>query len=313
MNRWRQRQRQRRQRRREQSPPSQRQQRAHLERGAGRTVLRVSPLGLAAAQVRERPTLARRAFLTRWYLSLCSLVPSGCVAARCPLHTAHCTLHSLCPNIPRRCACPLNTVILPTRQPHPSANLPSAVCHLPSAICRPLAPYTLHTDHALPASPTRPLHHRRIRRHTLPVTPANPPLAPYPGRSRLHALAFTLSPPRSFARPHLSAQHCTPFLPWASSKNSRLVRRPAALLTPHSPLTPAKGLELYRLEQRYTRREKRSTFISDAQYVDGEYIYASDPLSPKTSSTGNSRRFSKMPSMPAVRIKELARVGTSRS
>ena len=76
---------------------------------------------------------------------------------------------------------------------------------------------------------------------------------------------------------------------------------------------PRKGLELYRLEQRYTRREKRSTFISDAQYVDGEYIYASGPPSPKTSSTGNSRRFSKMPSMPAVRIKELARVGTSRS
>jgi hypothetical protein len=79
-------------------------------------------------------------------------------------------------------------------------------------------------------------------------------------------------------------------------------------------LTTTTGLELYRLEQRYTRREKRSTFISEAQYVDGEYVYASSPSSStKTSSTGNSRRFSKMPSMPAVRIKELARAGTGRS
>lgn len=60
---------------------------------------------------------------------------------------------------------------------------------------------------------------------------------------------------------------------------------------------PVAGLELYRLEQRYTRREKRTTFISDAQYVDGEYVYASSPLSAKSSSTGSSRRFSKMPSI----------------
>ncbi len=33
-------------------------------------------------------------------------------------------------------------------------------------------------------------------------------------------------------------------------------------------------IELFRLEQRYTkRRNRRSTFVSDAQYVDGEYIY----------------------------------------
>ncbi|KAF9696618.1 hypothetical protein EKO04_005641 [Ascochyta lentis] len=73
-------------------------------------------------------------------------------------------------------------------------------------------------------------------------------------------------------------------------------------------------LELYRLEQRYTRREKRSTFISEAQYVDGEYVYASSPSSStKSAATSSSRRFSKMPSLPAVRIKELARVGTGRS
>ncbi|RFU28408.1 hypothetical protein B7463_g7952, partial [Scytalidium lignicola] len=35
-------------------------------------------------------------------------------------------------------------------------------------------------------------------------------------------------------------------------------------------------LELFRLEQRYTRRRhRRSTFVSEAQYVDGEYIYNS--------------------------------------
>jgi len=69
-------------------------------------------------------------------------------------------------------------------------------------------------------------------------------------------------------------------------------------------------LELYRLEQRYTRREKRTTFISEAQYVDGEYVYASSPSSANSSSTSSSRRFSKM---PAVKIKEFARAGTARS
>jgi hypothetical protein len=35
-------------------------------------------------------------------------------------------------------------------------------------------------------------------------------------------------------------------------------------------------IELFRLEQRYTkRRNRRSTFVSEATYVDGEYIYAS--------------------------------------
>lgn len=31
--------------------------------------------------------------------------------------------------------------------------------------------------------------------------------------------------------------------------------------------------ELYKLEQRYTKRKRRTTFISDAIYVDGEYVY----------------------------------------
>ncbi len=35
-------------------------------------------------------------------------------------------------------------------------------------------------------------------------------------------------------------------------------------------------IELFRLEQRYTRRRhRRSTFVSNAIYVDGEYIYNS--------------------------------------
>ncbi|KAK6065593.1 hypothetical protein SCUP234_12481 [Seiridium cupressi] len=35
-------------------------------------------------------------------------------------------------------------------------------------------------------------------------------------------------------------------------------------------------LELYRLEQRYTRnRNRRTTFISNAVYVDGEYVFNS--------------------------------------
>ncbi|EEA23980.1 hypothetical protein TMatcc_007049 [Talaromyces marneffei ATCC 18224] len=51
-------------------------------------------------------------------------------------------------------------------------------------------------------------------------------------------------------------------------------------------------LELYRLEQRYTRRKHRSTFYGDAQYVDGEYVYVNGPASPAISknSTGGHWR-----------------------
>lgn len=43
-------------------------------------------------------------------------------------------------------------------------------------------------------------------------------------------------------------------------------------------------LELFRLEQRYTRRRhRRSTFVSNAVYVDGEYVYQTP------SSTGSSQ------------------------
>ncbi len=68
-------------------------------------------------------------------------------------------------------------------------------------------------------------------------------------------------------------------------------------------------LELFRLEQRYTRRRnRRSTFVSEAQYVDGEYVYSpTSQYSAKCSAGGSdsdetevskeskvSRRMSKM-------------------
>ncbi|KAK5653617.1 hypothetical protein OQA88_8646 [Cercophora sp. LCS_1] len=57
-------------------------------------------------------------------------------------------------------------------------------------------------------------------------------------------------------------------------------------------------IELFRLEQRYTRRRhRRSTFVSNAVYVDGEYIYNS----PNTtgSSTTTHRTQTHAPDLPA--------------
>ncbi|KAH7029092.1 uncharacterized protein B0I36DRAFT_363681 [Microdochium trichocladiopsis] len=49
-------------------------------------------------------------------------------------------------------------------------------------------------------------------------------------------------------------------------------------------------LELFRLEQRYTRnRHRRSTFVSNAVYVDGEYVYQTP------NSTGSSNSSSSTP------------------
>ncbi|KPM40897.1 hypothetical protein AK830_g5632 [Neonectria ditissima] len=46
-------------------------------------------------------------------------------------------------------------------------------------------------------------------------------------------------------------------------------------------------LELFRLEQRYTRRRhRRSTFVSNAVYMDGEYVYQTPNST--GSSTGSS-------------------------
>ena len=47
-------------------------------------------------------------------------------------------------------------------------------------------------------------------------------------------------------------------------------------------------LELFRLEKRYTRsRHRRSAFVSNAVYVDGEYVYQT-PSSTGSSSAGGS-------------------------
>ncbi|KAK4198317.1 hypothetical protein QBC40DRAFT_308392 [Triangularia verruculosa] len=53
-------------------------------------------------------------------------------------------------------------------------------------------------------------------------------------------------------------------------------------------------IELFRLEQRYTRRRhRRSTFVSNAIYVDGEYIYQSPNSTGSSSSTASSANTSR--------------------
>jgi hypothetical protein len=111
----------------------------------------------------------------------------------------------------------------------------------------------------------------------------------------------------SLQPPHLTLRQSVGPLP--------LPQQPSLLQFP-SLLTHPTELELYRLEQRYTRREKRTTFISEAQYVDGEYIYASSPTSTKSSSTNDStasRVSRRMSKGPMVGIKELSRMGTGRA
>ncbi|CAL5874416.1 uncharacterized protein PFLUO_LOCUS8712 [Penicillium psychrofluorescens] len=55
-------------------------------------------------------------------------------------------------------------------------------------------------------------------------------------------------------------------------------------------------LELYRLEQRYTRRKNRSTFTTGAQYVDGEYVYSSSGSNSPTSTVSKHSTGSWRPS-----------------
>jgi hypothetical protein len=72
--------------------------------------------------------------------------------------------------------------------------------------------------------------------------------------------------------------------------------------------------DLYRLEQRYTRREKRTTFYSTAQYIDGEYVYTSvnsSPTSEKSSSSFGSGSFAKR--LPSVKVAEVFSRGDRRS
>ncbi|OTB03144.1 hypothetical protein M426DRAFT_321950 [Hypoxylon sp. CI-4A] len=61
-------------------------------------------------------------------------------------------------------------------------------------------------------------------------------------------------------------------------------------------------LELFRLEQRYTRnRHRRSGFISNAVYVDGEYIYQTP------NNTGSSTNSSSTSSSAASPMEETSR------
>lgn len=70
-------------------------------------------------------------------------------------------------------------------------------------------------------------------------------------------------------------------------------------------------IELFRLEQRYTRRRhRRSTFVSNAIYVDGEYIYNtpnstgsstntySTNASQSTVASRNQKKLNRFSSMP---------------
>ena len=84
-------------------------------------------------------------------------------------------------------------------------------------------------------------------------------------------------------------------------------------------------LELFRLEQRYTkRRSRRSTFQSDAVYVDGEYIYSSripdsSNFAPASPTFSSSSKFSKGSSAVSVALspvedaREAEVVGADRS
>ncbi|KAI0099784.1 hypothetical protein GGR51DRAFT_535079 [Nemania sp. FL0031] len=75
-------------------------------------------------------------------------------------------------------------------------------------------------------------------------------------------------------------------------------------------------LEIYRLEKRYTRnRHRRSTFISNATYVDGEYVFQT-PTSTGSSTTSTAstrvsartaaRRSLEMPTVPENPSQSLA-------
>ena len=60
--------------------------------------------------------------------------------------------------------------------------------------------------------------------------------------------------------------------------------------------------EIYRLEQRYTKRDKRTTFTSGAHYVDGEYVY--NISSPTSAKSGNSFG-SKASRMSTIKVAEV--------
>ena len=66
-------------------------------------------------------------------------------------------------------------------------------------------------------------------------------------------------------------------------------------------------IEIFRLEQRYTkRRHRRSTFVSEAQYVDGEYIYSpTSTYSAKCSAGGSDSEIEVQDRVSEVAGKEV--------
>lgn len=58
-------------------------------------------------------------------------------------------------------------------------------------------------------------------------------------------------------------------------------------------------IELWRLEQRYTRRRnRRSTFVSNAIYVDGEYIYQTPNTTGSSNSSSATESVGPLPPLP---------------
>jgi hypothetical protein len=64
-------------------------------------------------------------------------------------------------------------------------------------------------------------------------------------------------------------------------------------------------LEIYRLEQRYTRRDKRSTWVSGAQYVDGEYVYGNESTVTSPTSSTSSRGSGFTGKMAGIKVAEV--------
>ena len=72
-------------------------------------------------------------------------------------------------------------------------------------------------------------------------------------------------------------------------------------------------IELFRLEQRYTRRRnRRSTFVSEAQYVDGEYIYSPTSTYSAKCSAGGSDSEEESRSKESKGSKRLSKMGLNK-
>lgn len=59
-------------------------------------------------------------------------------------------------------------------------------------------------------------------------------------------------------------------------------------------------IEIFRLEQRYTRRRhRRSTFVSNAIYVDGEYVYNTPNTTGSSTNTNSTAQTAESISAPS--------------